>query len=79
MNFVQHDLGDAVVEDDELLNTVECAQCGAPAEFVAAFFSCPHGIEASRGDEELLSVIVIMCPVCGRQFQFRDLDCHSSD
>jgi hypothetical protein len=54
MNFVQHDLGDAVVEGDELRETFECARCGVPAELVAAFFYCPRGVEVSLDDEELL-------------------------
>jgi hypothetical protein len=74
MNFVLHDLGD-VVADDGLRDTVECDCCNVPAELLAAFFYCPHGVDAPLGDEQLLPVIVIMCPVCGPQFQLRDLGC----
>lgn len=79
MNFVQHDLGGVVVEDDILRDTVECDRCGVPAELLASFFYCPHGVDVPLGDEELLPVIVILCPVCGRQFQFRDLGCDFGD
>jgi Zn finger protein HypA/HybF involved in hydrogenase expression len=77
MNFVQHDLGSVVVEADILREKVECDQCDIPAELLAAFFYCPQGVDAPLGDEELMPVIAILCPLCGRQFQLSDLDCHS--
>jgi hypothetical protein len=79
MNFIQHDLGGVVVEADILRDTVECDRCGVPGELLAGFFYCPHGVDAPLGDEELLPVVLIMCPVCGRRFQFSDLDCRFGD
>jgi hypothetical protein len=79
MYFVQHDLGGIVVEADILRDTVECDRCDVPAELLAAFFYCPHGVDAPLGDEEILPVVAILCPVCGRQFQFRDLGCAVGD
>jgi hypothetical protein len=80
MDFIHHDLAIASDNAGPHLYAIDCGNCGAPAELLAAFYLCPGGVDEPLNDDEASRAIALVdCVACGLRMQLKPLDCHVND